>query len=97
MAKYISIPLTSNGAIPNIVINTDMVTTAVYKTSTTLGVWAFGKEYQFTAAGVGAVNNAVATANVVAAINSAMLAQNGPSLINIAFPTGTTVTGFAVA
>lgn len=88
MSKYISIPTTVTGA-PSVTINTNLVTTVRYSSATLVEVWAFGKVYQFT------VPSGTAT-TIIAAINTAMLTLNGPSLINIVLPTGSIPTAYAI-
>jgi len=88
MAKYISIPTTVTGA-PSVTINTDLITTVRLNSATVVEVWAFGKVYNFT------VPTGTAP-TIIAAINTAILTLNGPSLINIVLPTGSVPTAYAV-
>jgi len=89
MAKYISIPVSSVTGVPSITFNTDLVTSVVYTGTTTFVVWAFGKSYTFTTSAAGA-------STFVAAINTAILAQNGPILVPVIISTSATVSALPV-
>ena len=83
MAKFIQIPTTVAGS-PNILFNTDVISAVNYLTATTFAVYAQAKVFTFTTSAAGA-------AGTVAAIHKAMLAINGPTLVEVVMPTGVTI------
>jgi hypothetical protein len=88
MAKYIQIPTTVTGS-PNILFNTDVISSVTYLTATTFAVYAQAKSFTFTTSAAGA-------AGTVAAIYNAMLATNGPVLATVVMPTGVTISALPV-
>ena len=85
MAKYISIP-TADASVPNVILNADTITSVIYNITTRVDVWVSNTRYRFTTSTNGADD-------LVVALNNAILAQNGPSLVQVVLPTGVTVTG----
>jgi hypothetical protein len=88
MAKFIQIP-TTVAASPNILFNTDMVSSVLYLTATTFAVYAQSKTFTFTTSAAGA-------AGTVAAIYKAILAVNGPTLTDVVMPAGVTIAALPV-
>lgn len=84
MAKYISIP-TANASIPNVTLNTDLITSVLYGSSTRVDIWVAAMRYRFDTSTGGA-------ASAIVAINNAILAQNGPQLTQVVLPAGVTIT-----
>jgi hypothetical protein len=83
MAKFIQIPTTVAGS-PNILFNTDVISSVSYLTPTTFAVYAQAKVFTFTTSAAGA-------AGTVAAIYTAILNPSGPTLTNVILPTGVTI------
>lgn len=83
MAKFIQIPTTVAGS-PNILFNTDNVSSVAYISATSFAVYAQAKIFTFTTSAAGA-------AGTVAAIYKAILAPAGPALADITMPTGVTI------
>ena len=88
MAKFIQIPTTVAGS-PNILFNTDVISSVSYLTATTFAVYAQAKVFTFTTSAAGA-------AGTVAAIYKAMLTINGPTLVDVVMPTGVTIAALPV-
>lgn len=82
MAKFIQIPTSAAGS-PNILFNTDNVTSVLYLTTTTFAIYGQSKTFTFTTGTAGA-------AGAVTSIYNAILATNGPTLVNVIL-TGTSV------
>lgn len=83
MAKFIQIPTTVSGS-PVILFNADNIDAVSYLTATTFAIYAGAKSYTFTTSSAGA-------AGTVAAVNKAILAVNGPLLVDVVMPTGVTI------
>lgn len=83
MAKFIQIPTTVAGS-PVILFNVDNISAVNYLTATTFAVYAQSKSFTFTTSAAGA-------AGTVAAIYKAILAVNGPTLVDVVMPTGVTI------
>ena len=84
MAKYISIP-TADASIPSVTLNTNLITSVLYGSSTKVDIWVAAMRYRFETSADGA-------ASAIVAINNAILAQNGPQLTQVVLPTGVTIT-----
>jgi hypothetical protein len=83
MAKFIQIPTTVAGS-PTILFNADVISAVSFLTATTFAVYAQSKVFTFTTSAAGA-------AGTVAAVIKAVLAQNGPVLVDVVMPTGVTI------
>lgn len=83
MAKFIKIPTTVAGS-PNIMFNADVISAVSYLTATTFAVYAQSKSFTFTTSAAGA-------AGTVAAINTAILTLNGPTVVEVVMPQGVTI------
>jgi hypothetical protein len=88
MAKFIQIPTTVAGS-PNILFNADVISAVSFLTATTFAVYAQSKVFTFTTSAAGA-------AGTVAAIYKAILAVNGPVLVDVVMPTGVTIAALPV-
>ena len=88
MAKFIQIPTTVAGS-PNILFNTDVISSVSYLTATTFAVYAQAKVFTFTTSAAGA-------AKTVEAIYKAILTVNGPLLTDVVMPTGVTIAALPV-
>lgn len=88
MAKFIQIPTTVAGS-PNILFNTDVISSVAYLTATTFAIYAQAKVFTFTTSAAGA-------AGTVAAVYKAILAVNGPLLVDVVLPTGVTIAALPV-
>jgi len=86
MIKFISIPNTLSATAP-FLFNVANITGVVYATTTTFLVYADGKTFTFTVTG----GTAALTAATVNAVNKAILATNGPIVVEVAMPTGATI------
>jgi hypothetical protein len=83
MAKFIQIPTTVAGS-PNILFNTDNISSVSFLTATTFAIYAGSTSFTFTTSAAGA-------AGTVSAVYKAILATNGPTLVDVVMPTGVTI------
>lgn len=88
MAKFIQIPTTVAGS-PNILYNTDNISSVAYVTATTFAIYAQAKVFTYTTSAAGA-------AGTVAAIYKAILSNAGPTLVDVVLPTGVTIAALPV-
>ncbi len=88
MAKFITIPTTVAGA-PTVLFNTDNIAYVSFLTATTFVINSLNKTYTFTTSAAGATG-------AVATINTAILNTAGPTLINVALPSGVTIAALPV-
>ena len=88
MAKFIQVPTTVAGS-PNILFNTDLISSVSFLTATTFAVYA-QKVFTFTTSAAGA-------AGAVAAIYNAILNISGPTVAQVVLPAGVTIAALPVA
>lgn len=86
MAKFITIPVTSKG---NLLVSTDNLVVSFQSTSL-IELSSAGKK-------ISLASGATFATSAVEAIITAATAINGPTLVAVKFPEGTTCTGVTVA
>ncbi len=89
MAKYIQIPTSIEG-IPNILFNTNNIDNVLLSGSRTFSIYSNGKSF-------GLTTNVGGSKATVAAIYNAMLAVNGPVLVDVIMPTGVVIESILVS
>lgn len=86
MVKFIAIPNTLSASNP-FFFNVANIASVLYLTATTFVIYANGKSYTFTVTG----GTATLTAQLVNAVTTAILNPAGPTLVNVAIPSGVSI------